>query len=74
VDFVLGSGEVAIEAKGTSRVDSRDLRGLFAFTDEFSPKHAIVVCMEKRERVVGSVRIVPWTTFLDRLWSGALIK
>ena len=31
VDFVLGEGEVAIEVKGTSRVDNRDLRPLVAF-------------------------------------------
>jgi hypothetical protein len=28
VDFVLGQGEVAIEVKGTARVDDRDLRPL----------------------------------------------
>lgn len=74
VDFVLGDGEIAIEVKGTSRVDSRDLRGLSAFADEFSPKQAIVVCSEKHERVLGPIRIMPWATFLKKLWDGSVIK
>jgi predicted AAA+ superfamily ATPase len=74
VDFVLGGGEIAIEVKGTSRVDSRDLRGLSAFADEFSPKKAIVVCSEQQERVLGPIRIMPWTTFLEKLWDGSVIK
>ena len=73
VDFVLGGGEIAVEVKGTSRVDSRDLRGLSTFADEFSPKQAIVVCSENQERVLGSIRIMPWTTFLERLWDGSVI-
>ena len=73
VDFVLGGGEIAIEVKGTSRVDSRDLRGLSAFADEFSPKQAIVVCCEQQERVLGPIRIMPWATFLEKLWNGSVI-
>ncbi|MFQ5744401.1 MAG: ATP-binding protein [Acidobacteriota bacterium] len=72
VDFVLGGGQVAIEVKGTSGVDSADLRGLRAFCEEFSPKRAIVVCLEKAERVIGPIRIMPWDRFLSRLWEGAV--
>jgi predicted AAA+ superfamily ATPase len=74
VDFVIAGGEAAIEVKGTSRVDFRDLKGLSAFVEEFSPKHAIVVCTEEQERVIGPIRVMPWTTFLKRLWDGSLIK
>jgi len=74
VDFILGEGEIAIEVKGTSRVDSRDLRGLSAFADEFSPKQAIVVCSEKQERVLGPIRIMPWRVFLKKLWEGSVIR
>lgn len=74
VDYVLGGGEIAIEVKGTSRVDSRDLRGLSAFADEFFPKKAMVVCSEEKERVVGPIRIVPWRTFLKKLWDGSVIR
>jgi predicted AAA+ superfamily ATPase len=74
VDFVLAGGEVAIEVKGTSRVDTRDLTALSAFVEEFSPKHAIVVCTESKERVIGSIRVMPWKAFLEKLWKGSYIK
>jgi uncharacterized protein len=70
VDFVLGSGEVAVEVKGNGRVNGRDLRGLSAFVAEFKPKHALLVCNEKDERVIDHIRIVPWKLFLTRLWAG----
>ena len=70
VDFVLGGGEVAVEVNGSGRVSSRDLHGLNAFVDEFKPKHALLVCNEKDERVIKHIRIVPWKIFLTRLWAG----
>lgn len=73
VDFVLGGGEVAIEVKGTSRVDHRDLRPLAAFIEEYAPQKALVVCNERIERVVGTIRIVPWKRFLQALWAGEVI-
>ncbi len=74
VDFVLGNGEVAIEAKGTSRVDNKVLRPMHAFIDEFAPRKAIVVCNETAERVVGPIRIMPWKVFLQYLWAGDVIS
>jgi predicted AAA+ superfamily ATPase len=74
VDFVLGGGEVAIEVKGGSRIDARELRGISAFSDEFSPKKSVVVCGEKAERVVGGIRIMPWDLFLRKLWAGHIIS
>lgn len=73
VDFVLGAGEVAIEVKGSGRVGARDLHALNEFATEFKPKHALVVCQEKEERVVDRIRIVPWKVFLNRLWEGGYI-
>lgn len=73
VDFVLGDCEVAIEVKGTSRVEARSLRSLGSFVEEYAPRKAIVVCNEPTERVVGSVRILPWREFLQLLWSGEVI-
>ena len=73
VDFVLGDGEVAIEVKGTNRVDARSLRSLRPFVEEYAPRKAFVVCNEPAERVVGSVRILPWRKFLQMLWSGEVI-
>lgn len=73
VDFVLGSGEVAIEVKGTSRVDDRDLRSLVAFAEIHRPRLSIVVSNESAERVVRGIRILPWRAFFEELWSGAII-
>ena len=50
VDFVLEGGKVAIEVKGASRVDKRGLRPISAFTEEYSPRKALVVCNEKEIR------------------------
>jgi predicted AAA+ superfamily ATPase len=74
VDFVLAKGEVAIEVKGSSRVEQRDLRSLMAFIEEYSPKKALLICNEKEERVQGRVRIMPWRRFLEDLWKGKIIR
>lgn len=73
VDFVLGDAEVALEIKGGPRVDSKDLRPLLAFSDEFAPKKSILVCNEKQERLHGKARILPWRKFLELLWEGKII-
>jgi hypothetical protein len=72
-NFVLGRGEVVIEVKGTSRIENRDLRPLIAFSDEHRPRTALFVCNESAERHVGGIRIVPWRTFLERLWAKKII-
>jgi predicted AAA+ superfamily ATPase len=74
VDFVLAKGEVAIEIKGTSRVDKRDLRALNTFIDLYSPRKSLVVCNEKEERIHGNINIMPWRKFLRDLWDGKIIS
>ncbi len=73
VDFVLGDGEVAIEVKGTSRVDSSDLRSLRAFVEDNRPRRALVVCNEASPRIVDGIELLPWREFLGRLWDGRII-
>ncbi|MBW1675369.1 MAG: ATP-binding protein [Deltaproteobacteria bacterium] len=74
VDFVLGRGEVAIEVKGATRVEKRDLRPLNAFIEECSPRKALVLCNEREERVHGRIRIMPYRNFLRALWEGKIIR
>jgi predicted AAA+ superfamily ATPase len=74
VDFVLGSGEVAIEVKSSDRVDARALRPLNAFIEEYSPRLALFVCNEPEERIVNQIRIMPWREFLNELWEGRIIE
>lgn len=73
VDFVLGSGEVAIEVKSSSSITSRHLHPISTFMDLYSPRKAIVVCNEKEERLVGKIRIMPWRNFLHLLWHDKII-
>lgn len=73
VDFVLGGGRVAVEVKGTTRVDNQDLRPLRRFVEDHAPEKAMVVANEKNERCVGDIRIMPWRIFLERLWAGEII-
>ncbi len=73
-DFVLGDGQVAIEVKGSNRVERNDLRPLLAFRDEYAPRQTIVVCNERVERIHDDIRILPWRVFLRELWDGNIIR
>lgn len=72
-DFVLGDGQVAIEVKGTNRVERSELRPLLAFREEYSPRQTLVVCNERVERIHEQIRILPWRVFLRELWEGKII-
>jgi uncharacterized protein len=72
-DFVLGDGQVAIELKGTHRVERKELRSLMAFKDEYAPRQTLVVCNERVERIHDNIRIIPWRVFLRDLWEGKII-
>lgn len=74
VDFILGEGEVAIEVKGSGRVDHRDLYPLSVFADESSVSKAIVVCNENQARIHDKIRILPYRRFLEELWEGKIIR
>lgn len=73
VDFILSKGQVAIEVKGTARVDNADLRGLKAFAEDYGPEKAWMVCNERETRLAGNIRIVPWRDFLLALWRGEVV-
>jgi len=73
VDFVLGDGEVAVEVKGSSRVDGRDVHGLRAFLSDHAPKAAYVVSTEPAPRSAEGLRFLPWRNFLAALWQGDVI-
>lgn len=73
VDFVLDSGKVALEIKGSSRVNKKDLYGLKVFDKEFSPRKSYVVCSEKEKRISGKIEIIPWEIFLRDLWDGKIV-
>lgn len=73
IDFVLGRGEIAIEVKGKSRIEKKDLRPMTVFNEEFSPRLSFIICNEKEERVVNQIRIIPYKKFLSDLWAGKIL-
>ncbi len=71
VDFILGRGKVAIEAK--SRVRRRDLKAVKAFKEEFSPQRSIIVTAEPVNRIVDGIEILNYEYFLDELNQNKLL-
>jgi hypothetical protein len=51
---------------------SKDLSGLRALQEETTNiKHFILVCQEDEPRTdLNGIEILPWKTFLNRLWEG----
>lgn len=74
VDFILGDMEAAIEVKGSARVHPGDLGGIHALLDSHRARHAVIVCLEKEpRRLARDIRVLPWSHFLEQLWSGSLV-
>lgn len=73
VDFILGNHEAAIEIKSTKNVAGHHLRGLKAFCEEYKTKHAIIVSLDPKPRLIDGIKILPWQEFLDKLWGGEII-
>lgn len=74
IDFVLGNNEVVIEVKASTNINSRHLKGLKAFMEEYNVKHSILICNEELPRKQGNIWILPWQIFLEKLWNGELIS
>ena len=74
IDFVLGDHEVAIEVKSTELANTRHLKGLKAFAEEYEVKKMILISNDPLPRLVDGIFILPWKVFLERLWSGELIS
>jgi len=73
VDFILNGGEVAIEVKGTHRIDSTELRSMKAFIQDYRPARSFVVSTESAPRKHEGILILPWQVFLEQLWAGDVV-
>lgn len=78
VDFVLNQGQVCIETTVSERIRAGDIKGLIAMMEESSAEKYIVVCQEKRQRLINitagkNIMVLPWQTFLKQLWRGEII-
>lgn len=73
VDFVV-NGKIAIEVKSTKYVTDGHLKGLKAIQQEEEIKQCLIVSDDPRERAMGSIQVIPWRLFLQRLWANQLFS
>jgi len=73
IDFVLGDHEVAIEVKATEQANNKHLKGLRAFTEEYTVKKTILITNDPMPRLIDNILILPWKVFLERLWADEII-
>ena len=74
VDFVVGDGLVAVEAKAGARISNRHLKGLRSFAqDHPEVGRRVLVCLEPRpRRTEDGIDVLPAEDFTAQLWRGEL--
>ena len=71
VDFILGEKDLAVEIKASERVHETDGYALSVLEEDGPVKKSVIVSLEKEPRRIGRSReVLPWRTFLERLWNG----
>lgn len=75
VDFVIDDMAAAVEAKASPRVKTDDLNGMRQLkVDHPNVRERYVVSLESKPRVTeDGIVVLPWRTFVDRLWRDELI-
>lgn len=74
IDFVVGDNEMALEIKSTTNVDSRHLKGLKGFMEEYNVKYPLIISNDPYPRQIGKILALPWNIFLQKLWAGEFIS
>ncbi len=74
VDIIYGDAEVAIEVKSSTEVQSRHLKGLKAFSEEYPAARTVIVSLDTAYRKMGQVEVWPVTQFLNALWNGDVLN
>ena len=75
VDFVLGDMRLAVEAKASTKIVGRHLKGLRSLAQD-NPHVArrVMVCLEPRpRRTEDGIDVLPATDFVRQLWQGELL-
>ena len=74
VDFVVGDGLVAVEAKAGARIANRHLKGLRSFAqDHPEVARRVLVCLEPRpRRTEDGIDVLPAGDFTAQHWRGEL--
>ncbi|MCY3704403.1 MAG: AAA family ATPase [Gammaproteobacteria bacterium] len=75
VDFVVGDMQLAVEAKASTSIGSRHLRGLRSvIRDHASIERRVIVCLEPRaRRTSDGIDILPAEDFARQLWQDRLV-
>ena len=74
VDLIYGDAEVAIEVKSSQEIQSRHLKGLKAFREEYPEARAIIVSLDVAYRKMNQVEVWPATQFFKALWNGDILQ
>jgi len=69
VDAIIGNGNIAIEIKSVEEIQSRHLKGLKAFHEEFPNCRLIAVSFDSRPRITNGIEVYPASDFLRKLWN-----
>jgi len=73
VDAVIGKAKVAIEIKSSKEVQSKHIKGLKVFKDEFPEVRLIMVSLDANPRLMNGVEVLPAQLFLKKLWNGEIV-
>lgn len=73
VDAVIGKAKVAIEIKSSKEVQSKHIKGLKIFKDEFPEARLIIVSLDINPRLMNGVEVLPAELFLKKLWNGEIV-
>jgi predicted AAA+ superfamily ATPase len=76
VDFIINNMEYAIEAKASSRIEDRQLKGLRELSEDFpSLKKRIIVSLVDKDRISNDgIEIINYQSFIRKLWKGSLLN
>ncbi|MDR2963705.1 MAG: AAA family ATPase [Bacteroidales bacterium] len=72
IDAIIGMGRVAIEIKSVEEIQSRHLKGLRAFQEDFPLCRLIAVSFDPRPRIMNGIEVFPVTDFLKNLWNNEI--
>jgi predicted AAA+ superfamily ATPase len=75
VDFILGDGEVAIEAKGKERLRTDDHKHLLQFKKDYPhvKKLIMVSASDAIRKIDGGILVLPARDFTAALWGGEIL-
>lgn len=72
VDAVIGEARVAIEMKSVEEVQTRHLKGLKSFGEDFPEARLMIVSLDPIHRRMGNIECVYVHDFLNMLWNEGL--